>query len=137
MAEILAGRAPLVSGQAAREFLQRGSGAALREFLVANQGRLARAVPSNTAAMLRAQAGVMRRVLGRGDSFVAASAMLEGLTLFTRDGRLGRFLDAPLGGRRKGSDNEPFQRSQSPRRMPSLCDADDPGAIPLRTGLAA
>jgi rRNA-processing protein FCF1 len=92
---ILGGRAPVVPITAAKEFLRGGgSSAALREFLIANGGRMGLAGTEATAAGLRQQAAGLGRALHLGDSRVAAGAMREGVPLITNDRKLGNFLRA-------------------------------------------
>jgi predicted nucleic acid-binding protein len=93
-AGILAGRAPVVSITAAREFLEGGSVVQLREFMIANGGRIGVAGTDAAVAALQRQASKMGRVLHTLDGRVAAGAMAERLTLMTADGDLTKFLKA-------------------------------------------
>lgn len=91
----IAGRIPIVSITAVKEFLGGGGSIqALRNFLAERGGRLAAAGTEAEAASLRAQAQQMGRSLGVGDSRVGASAVKEGATVITNDKRFGNFLRA-------------------------------------------
>lgn len=94
-AEILAGRIPIVSITAVKEFLRGGGSVeALRAFLVGNGGRVAAAGSETAVSALQVQAQGLGRVLTTADGRVSASAMTEGVPLITNDGRLTRFLRA-------------------------------------------
>jgi len=95
----LAGRAPVVSRQAVREFLARGDKQALREFLGARGGSVAKSGSQADIAALQAQASSMGRSLKIKDARVAGSAQAEGVPLITRDRKLRNFMNASgLGG---------------------------------------
>jgi len=90
----LAGRIPIVSITAAKEFLKKGEVGLLREFLAERGGRIAAAGTEKVAAALRAQAEALGRVLKLKDSRVAASALREGVPVITADSKFQRFLNA-------------------------------------------
>ena len=96
----IAGRTPVVSRTAVREFLAGGNSiAVLREYLSSIGGRIAAAGTEAEAAALRAQATQMGRSLGVNDSRVGASAAREGAETITNDKRFRNFLNAVgLGG---------------------------------------
>jgi RHS repeat-associated protein len=78
----MAGRTPVVSMTAAKQFLKKGSATALRDFLGAFGGRI---LPAPSA-------GTVRSLIARGvqaqDARVAGSAIDNGIQLITRDSRL-------------------------------------------------
>ena len=95
----LAGRTPIVSRQAVREFLARGDKQALREFLSTRGGSVAKSGDQAGIAALQAQASSMGRSLKIKDARVAGSAQAEGVPLITRDRKLRNFMNASgLGG---------------------------------------
>ena len=96
----VAGRTPIVSRTAVREFLANGNSiTALRDFLSSIGGRVAAAGTEAQAAALRAQATKMGRSLGVNDSKIAASSAKEGAETVTNDKRFRNFLNAAgLGG---------------------------------------
>lgn len=96
----IAGRTPVVSRTAVREFSAGGNSVAvLREYLTSIGGRIAAAGTEAEAAALRAQATQMGRSLGVNDSRVGASAAREGAETITNDKRFRNFLNAVgLGG---------------------------------------
>jgi hypothetical protein len=77
----LAGRAPVVSPQAASEYLAGGDAGRLVDFLASNGGRIGSQVSDEGAAALRSRAKSLTdqfgnaRALGVGDSYVVGSAM--------------------------------------------------------------
>lgn len=88
-----------MSRQAVREFLARGDKQALRDFLSARGGSVARSGTQTDVAALREQASSMGRSLKPKDARVAASAQAEGVPLITRDRKLRNFMNASgLGG---------------------------------------
>ena len=89
----LAGRTPIVSITAAKEFLKKGDVNALRTFLTKRGGRIAAAGSEQSAAALRSQAATLRRSLKLKDSRVAASALREGVSVITRDKKFRNFLN--------------------------------------------
>ena len=93
-AELLAGRIPLISITAAKEFLEHGSADVLRRFLAANGGRIGRAGDNALVAGLQQQATALGRVLHASDAQVVASALREGAPLITQDKRLLRLMRA-------------------------------------------
>ena len=90
----LAGRAPVLSIRAAREYLRKGDIINLRGFLTARGGRMASAATAVEIANLQVRARSLGRVLHYADAEVAASAVREGIPLMTRDARLHSFLRA-------------------------------------------
>jgi predicted nucleic acid-binding protein len=95
----LAGRTPVVSRQAVREFLTRGDKRALREYLSARGGNVAKSGTQVDIAALQAQVSSMGRSLKIKDARVAGSAQAEGVSLITRDRKLHNFMNAlGLGG---------------------------------------
>jgi predicted nucleic acid-binding protein len=90
----IAGRTPIVSITAAKEFLKKGDVGLLRQFLSARGGRVAAAGTEQTAAALRNQAQALGRGLKVKDSRVAASAVREGVPIITNDSKFQRFLNA-------------------------------------------
>ena len=98
--KLLAGRRPVVSMQAAKEYLVKGDAARLRQFLVDRGGRIAAAAPKSLVTMLIEFAekvpvlGTGNRVLHLKDARVVASAVKEGIPLITADGRLYKLLKA-------------------------------------------
>jgi hypothetical protein len=88
----LAGRQPLVSITAAKEFLRGGDYGALRSFLSARGGRIGAAARSGDISALQSQATSLGRVLRTNDASVVGSAVREGVPLITRDQRLLNFL---------------------------------------------
>ncbi len=72
----LAGRAPVVSPQAAAEFLNKGDEAAFSDFMASTGGRIGSGVSDDFAAGLRAQANSLTdqygnaRPIGYEDSYV-------------------------------------------------------------------
>jgi predicted nucleic acid-binding protein len=95
----LAGRTPVVSRQAVREFLTRGDKQALREYLSVRGGNVAKSGTQVDIAALQAQASSMGRSLKIKDARVTRSAQAEGVPLITRDRKLRNFMNASgLGG---------------------------------------
>ena len=96
----LAGRAPVVSPQAAAEFLNKGDEAVFSDFMASTGGRIGSGVSDDFAAGLRAQANSLTdqygnaRALGYEDSYVVGSAMQDGVPLITNDQQVIRFLSA-------------------------------------------
>ncbi|UFP94207.1 hypothetical protein [Gloeobacter morelensis] len=90
----LAGRAPIISITAAKEFLRKGDANILREFLRARSGGIGRAATAQQIADLRNQATILGRVIKYKDASVAGSALREGIPLITRDDSLFKFLKA-------------------------------------------
>ncbi len=90
----LAGRQPVVSAQAAKEFLRKGDANALRQFLKARGGRLGAAGTEASAQSLQSQAQTLGRSLKIKDARVAASALREGIPVITRDTSFRNFLNA-------------------------------------------
>ena len=96
----LAGRAPVVSPQAASEYLAGGDAGRFADFLASNGGRIGSQVTDEEAAALRSQANSLTdqfgnaRALGYGDSYVVGSAMQDNVPLITQDGQVIRFLRA-------------------------------------------
>jgi hypothetical protein len=96
----LAGRAPVVSPQAASEYLTRGNAERFSEFLTSRGGRIGSDVTDAQAAALRSQANSITdqfgntRSLGVGDSYVVGSAMNDGVPLITQDRQIIGFLRA-------------------------------------------
>lgn len=96
----LAGRAPVVSTQAASEYLARGDAGRLANFLASNGGRIGSQVSDEGAAALRSQANSLTdqfgnaRALGVGDSYVVGSAMQDSVPLITQDRQIIGFLRA-------------------------------------------
>lgn len=96
----LAGRAPVVSPQAASEYLARGDAGRLSEFVASNGSRIGSQVSDQTAAALRSQASSLTdqfgnaRALGVGDSYVVGSAMQDNIPLITQDKQIIGFLRA-------------------------------------------
>jgi hypothetical protein len=77
--EKIAGKEVLVSITAVKEFLAKGDSQALREFLAANHGRIARSAPE-------AVVGALTRLgLDRKDAMVVGSAVREGVRIITGD----------------------------------------------------
>jgi RHS repeat-associated protein len=95
----LAGRVPVVSPQAASEYLERGSQERFDEFLRERNGRIGSEPTEEEALALRQRAEQMTdqfgntRRLGEADSRVVASAMRDQVPLITNDQRLARFLE--------------------------------------------
>ena len=95
----LAGRTPIVSRQAVREFLVKGDKQALREFLRLRGGSVSKSGTEAEILALQNKASSLGRSLKPKDAKVAASAQVEGVPLITRDKKLRNFLnDAGLGG---------------------------------------
>lgn len=90
----LAGRAPVISITAAKEYLRRGDINVLRAFLQSRGGGIGAAATDAEIRSLQAQAQVLGRVLKGTDAAVAGSAMREGIPVMTRDERLFKFLRA-------------------------------------------
>ena len=90
----LAGRIPLVSRTAAKEFLAQGDANVLREFLRARDGGIGRTATAEQIANLQAQARVLGRVLRMSDAAIVGSALTEEAVIITRDIRLLKFLRA-------------------------------------------
>jgi predicted nucleic acid-binding protein len=88
----LAGRVPVISITAAKEFLLKGDVEVLREFLAERGGRIGSAALATEIAELQTQAKLLVRVLAAADASVAANAIKEGIPLLTRDTRLINFL---------------------------------------------
>lgn len=91
---VLAGRRPIVSTTAAKEYLRGGSVAALRDFLVSRNDRIAVAAAEGQVAELQARARALGRRLGTNDGRVAGSAISEEVSLLTTDRRLYNLLVA-------------------------------------------
>jgi predicted nucleic acid-binding protein len=89
-----AGRTPVVSRQAVREFLARGDKQALREFLRARGGNVAKSGTQADITALQAQASSMGRSLKVKDARVVGSAQAEGVPLITLDRKLRNFMNA-------------------------------------------
>ncbi len=83
----LAGRTPVVSPQAAREFLRQGDRNVLRNFLVERGGRIGPRANARVLDDLEAQAELIGRIQKLSDRLVAGSAVREGITLLTNDKR--------------------------------------------------
>ncbi|EGO63757.1 type II toxin-antitoxin system VapC family toxin, partial [Acetonema longum] len=90
----LAGRTPVVSITAAKEYLAKGDVEVLRQFLSERGGRIGSATTQAEIDNLIQQANALGRVLKASDASVAGSAIKEGATLITNDARLARFLRA-------------------------------------------
>jgi len=90
----LAGRVPVISIRAAREYLMKGDINALRDFLQQRGGRMGSAGTAEQISLLQEQARVLGRVISFTDAEVAASAIREGIPLIARDKQLIRFLQA-------------------------------------------
>ena len=75
------GKEVTVSITAAKEFLAKGTSTSLREFLIANNGRIARAAPATVVRALMA-VGLQER-----DARIVGSAMAEGVRLITNDNK--------------------------------------------------
>jgi predicted nucleic acid-binding protein len=94
-AAILAGRTPVVSITAAKEYVAGGRSAlTIGEYLAANGGRIGSVAKTSTIETLQQQAASVGRSLGANDARIAASAIQENIPLVTDDKKLGRFLDA-------------------------------------------
>jgi RHS repeat-associated protein len=90
----LAGRVPVISITAAKEFLLKGDVEVLRQFLIARGGSIGTAATAAEIAELQTQATLLGRVLAAADASVAASAIKDAIPLLTRDSRLINFLIA-------------------------------------------
>ncbi|SRR6266566_1211527 len=90
----LAGRVPVISITAAKEFLLKGDVEVLREFLIARGGSIGTAATAAEIAELQTQATLLGRVLAAADASVATSAIKDAIPLLTRDTRLINFLIA-------------------------------------------
>jgi len=90
----LAGRVPVISVTAAKEFLLKGDVEVLRQFLIERGGRIGTAALATEIAELQTQATLLGRVLAAADASVAGNAIKEGIPLLTRDVRLISFLTA-------------------------------------------
>ncbi|WP_160165992.1 RHS repeat-associated core domain-containing protein [Actinoplanes sp. OR16] len=94
----LAGRAPVVSPQAASEYLARGSQERFDEFLDQRGGRIGADAPESEAEALRERALEMKDQFGNSrrlkekDSRVAASVMRDDIPLITADKKFIGFL---------------------------------------------
>ena len=89
----IGGRTPIVSRQAAREFLWKGDKEALRRFLSERGGHIAKSGTESDVASLRALAESMGRSSKIKDIRVAASAQTERVSIITRDARFRNFLN--------------------------------------------
>jgi RHS repeat-associated protein len=95
----LAGRVPVVSPQAASEYLSRGTQERFDEFMLERNGRVGSEPTEDAARALRERASQMedqygnRRSLGEEDSRVVASAMQDQVPLITNDRQVIRFLE--------------------------------------------
>jgi RHS repeat-associated protein len=89
----IGGRTPIVSRQAAREFLWKGDKEALRRFLSERGGHIAKSGTESDVASLRALAESMGRSSKIKDIRVAASAQTERVSVITRDARFRNFLN--------------------------------------------
>jgi len=90
----LAGRTPVISITAAKEFLRKGDVNVLREFLVAREGRIGLAATEQQIADLRVQADILGRALLYRDAATAGTAINEAAPVLTRDEKFLRFLKA-------------------------------------------
>ena len=90
----LAGRVPIVSRQAVREFLVKGDKQALREFLTARGGSVALPGTKADVAALVQRAQASGRSTKIKDIRVGASAQAEGVPVTTRDQRFTKMLNA-------------------------------------------
>jgi len=88
----LAGRIPVVSITAAKEFLRKGDKSVLRDFLRSRGGRIGSATTEEAIHALTLQARALGRVVKTKDAAVAGSAIKDGIPLLTRDKRLFNFL---------------------------------------------
>ncbi|HEY7589880.1 MAG TPA: RHS repeat-associated core domain-containing protein [Candidatus Limnocylindrales bacterium] len=89
----LAGRAPVISITAAKEYLRKGDVQVLRDFLTARGGRVGAPGTAALVRELQGQAAVLGRVLRDRDAWVSASAVREGLQIATNDRKLYNFLE--------------------------------------------
>lgn len=90
----LAGRSPVISITAAKEYLAKGDINVLRAFLQSRGGGIGAAATEADIRSLQAQAQVIGRVLSASDAAVAGSAMREGVPVMTRDQGFYNFLKA-------------------------------------------
>jgi predicted nucleic acid-binding protein len=90
----LAGRSPVVSITAAKQYLKGGDPNALRAFLESRSGSIGKAATAQQIQSLQEQAGLLGRVISASDAAVAGSAVSEGVTLLTNDKQLFRYLQA-------------------------------------------
>jgi predicted nucleic acid-binding protein len=90
--DALAGRIPVISITAAKEFLQKGNVEVLRQFLTERGGGIGPAALQSEIEELQVQAALLGRVLKAADAAVAASAIKQGIPLLTRDSKLVNFL---------------------------------------------
>jgi len=90
--DALAGRIPVISITAAKEYLKMGDINVLRDFLSERTGRIGSAASGQEIQELISQAAVLGRVLKVADAAVAGSAIKEGASLITNDKRLANFL---------------------------------------------
>lgn len=94
----LGGRVPVISPQAASEYLAGGDAGQLSDFLNSTGGRIGSGVSEEAAAALRDQASSLTdqfgnaRSLGVGDSYVVGSAIQDDVPLITNDRQIIRFL---------------------------------------------
>jgi predicted nucleic acid-binding protein len=88
----LAGRTPVISITAAKEYLAKGDVNALRKFLSERGGNIGTAATEQEIQSLITQAQLMGRVLKSSDAAVAGSAIKEGASLITNDSRLAKFM---------------------------------------------
>jgi RHS repeat-associated protein len=79
------GRVPVVSPQAAKEYLRRGDVDVLRQFLTDRGGNVGMRATNDVLANMQAQAKIIGQVMDAPDQLVAGSAMREGITLLTND----------------------------------------------------
>ncbi len=90
----LAGRTPIVSITAAKEYLRKGDANVLREFLAARGGRIGKAPSETLVGDLQSQAHIIGRALHLADARVVGSAVVESVPLLTKDAQVHRFLRA-------------------------------------------
>ena len=88
----LAGRAPVISITAAKEYLIKGDIEVLRQFLIERGGSIGPAALQQEIAELQTQATLLGRVLNAADAAVSGSAIKQGIPLLTRDTTLINFL---------------------------------------------
>ena len=77
----LAGRAPVISITAAKEYLVKGDIEVLRQFLIERGGSIGPAALEQEIAELQTQATLLGRVLSAADAAVSGSAIKQGIPL--------------------------------------------------------
>jgi hypothetical protein len=90
----LAGRIPIVSITAAKQFLAKGNGAALRAFLAERGGRIGVAASRAKIRALQTHVTSLGRALSAADAAIVGSAVRAGVPLITRDQQVLNFLKA-------------------------------------------